>query len=158
LKEKEKLFVEEVLTAIVIFVMFIITVVNVLARYVLKVPFGWSEEITMSLFVWATMLGASAACARNANLGFTLFADLIIPRKKRRIFDIFLQLMTVCFCGFIVWNGAKMVLSEIEYKQVTPIGRLPEWIFGISVPIGAAFFIFRTIQKVIRLVIRGREL
>lgn len=146
----QKLLIEEVVTAVIVFVMFLITVLNVIARYILKVPFGWSEEITMSLFVWATMMGASAACARNENLGFSLLVDMIPPRQKR-IFQIITQVITVFFFLFIVWNGSQMVQNEISLNMVTPVGRFPEWVFGIAIPIGAAFFIFRTVQKIIRL-------
>ena len=50
-----------------------------------------------------------------------------------------------------MYLGAKMTIYEFSVGQLTAGMQWPEWIFGIYVPIGAAFIAFRFIMEAIKL-------
>ena len=58
---------EELLLVIIMAVMIIMNFLNVIFRYLLpQSPFSYTEEITLLLFVWATMIGIAAGLKRGS--------------------------------------------------------------------------------------------
>ena len=57
--------IEEVLCAICLSIMTIITFINVIARYVLSASLSFTDEITTYLFVLLSLLGSAIAAKRG---------------------------------------------------------------------------------------------
>lgn len=75
---------EEVLCAALFAVMAVITFINIIARYLLKYSFAFTEELVVSFFVWLTLLGASIAFREQSHLGFTFLTDRL-PKKFQKL-------------------------------------------------------------------------
>ncbi len=63
--------------------MALIAFVNVLSRYFINFSIGATEEITINLFVWMTVVGTGIAFERGAQLGMVTFFNLF-PLKMRK--------------------------------------------------------------------------
>lgn len=61
--------IEHYIVAILLLLMSCITFINVLSRYFLHFSFAATEEITINLFVWMTVVGSGIAFKRGAHLG-----------------------------------------------------------------------------------------
>ena len=61
----------------------LITLGNVVARYLTNYSFAFTEEYSIALMVVVTMLGASIATAADRHIRITWFADLLPPRGRR---------------------------------------------------------------------------
>jgi len=140
--------IEEYICAICLAIMTILTFANVISRYVFSASFSFSEEITTYLFVLLSLLGSAIAAKRSAHLGFTLLGDLVKPGINR-IFKIIGYLFAVAFCVLLFYHGMLMVISQIQYQQVTAGMQWPEWIFGSFVPFGTFFVTIRFVQLLI---------
>ena len=140
--------IEEIVAAVCLSIMTVLTFANVAARYVFSASFSFSEEITTYLFVLLSLLGTAIAARRSAHLRLTVITDLVSP-KVRRVLCIIGYLFAVAFTGAIFYYGILMVLSQRELGQVTANMQWPEWIFGSFVPIGALFAMIRFIQVLI---------
>ena len=57
----------------------IMTLISVIARYVLNAPIWWSEQFCRYLFVWMLMLYAPIIVRHNKNLGF----DLVVSKLPK---------------------------------------------------------------------------
>lgn len=140
--------IEEIVAAVCLSVMTVLAFANVVARYVFRASFSFSEEITTYLFVLLSLLGTAIAARRRAHLGLTILTDVVSP-KVRRILHIIGYLFAVAFTGAIFYYGILMVLSQRQLGQITANMQWPEWIFGSFVPIGALFATVRFVQVLI---------
>lgn len=130
--------IEEMVTAVCLVVMTILTFANVVARYVFSASFSFSEEITTYLFVLLSLMGTALAARRRAHLGLSILTDAVSPvvEKGMRIIG---YVMATGFCGAIFYYGILMVRNQRMLNQVTAGMQWPEWIFGSFVPIGGFF-------------------
>ncbi len=141
--------IEEVLCAICLSIMTIITFINVIARYVLSASLSFTDEITTYLFVLLSLLGSAIAAKRGAHLGLTVILDVVNPFVQK-VLKIIGYVFAVIFSGTVCYYGIFMVQRQFERGQVTAGMQWPEWIFGAFVPVGAFFLTVRFIQVLIR--------
>lgn len=130
--------IEDIICAIALAFMTILTFANVVARYVFSASFSFSEEITTYLFVLLSLIGSASAARRKAHLGFTAILDLFSAGAKRAI-TIMSYTLAFLFSSALFYYGINMVMSQMRRGQVTAGMQWPEWIFGAFVPLGAFF-------------------
>ncbi len=78
--------IEELIIAVVLAVMSIITFLNVITRNFIQYSLSYTEEITINLFVLLTFVGAAIGVRRGAHFGFTLILEKS-PANYKKIFD-----------------------------------------------------------------------
>lgn len=74
---------EETLIATILGIMTIITFANVVTRYVFNFNILWALEVTVFLFAWLVILGASYALKKTAHLGVDAIVNLVSPPVRR---------------------------------------------------------------------------
>ena len=75
--------IEENLIAILLGIMTLLTFANVVARYVFNSNIFWALELTVFLFAWLVLLGASYAVKKTAHLGVDALVNTMNPAKRR---------------------------------------------------------------------------
>lgn len=138
-------FFEEYFLATTLLLMLILTFTEVVSRYALHLSLAFAEEITINLFVWSVMVGAAAAAKHNHHIGFTLVSDLL-PHFLRRWLVLLVAVISVSLLAVISYYGVLMVISQMQYGQLTPALEMPEWIMGLSIPVGSALCLLRFLQ------------
>lgn len=122
---------------VALFVMLVLTFAEVLSRYVFHFSIAFAEEITVNLFAWSVMIGAAVTAKKNGHVGFSLITDNL-PLSLRR----WVLLLVGFICSFVMlmflYYGVEMVASQMLNGQRTPALEMPEWIMGLSIPVGAA--------------------
>ena len=136
---------EEALGAAVMLVMVSLAFINVVTRYVIVYPLAFTEEITISMFVWVTLLGVSIAFRNNAHLAVTFFYDLGSPAKRKICYYIS-TVMSLVFFALLVWLGTTQVLDEMALGVTTDSLAIPAWIYSAGVPVFSCLVICRIIQ------------
>ncbi|ATG39970.1 TRAP transporter small permease [Phaeobacter piscinae] len=76
---------EETLIALLLGLMTLITFANVVARFVFNSNILWALELTVSLFAWLVLLGASYAVKVHAHLGVDAILNMVSPGARRVI-------------------------------------------------------------------------
>ena len=137
-------------------IMTVITFVNVISRKFLHLSLSFTEEITTILFIFISLLGAAVAAKRGSHLGLTVFTDFI-PAKYQKYVSLITWLAATFFCFYLVRYGLAMVRSEYIFKIKTPALGWPEWIFGLSIPIGGLFIFIRFTQFTINVFRKAKE-
>ncbi len=84
---------EEALIALILGIMTVMTFANVVARYVFNANIFYALELTVFLFAWLVLLGASYAVKKTLHLGVDAIVNLAAPPTKR-----FLALVVVAVC------------------------------------------------------------
>lgn len=123
-------------------VMLTLTFVNIVSRYLLTMSLSFTEEIVTSLFVIASLAGASIAIREHAHLGLD-FITSYFPKSIQRLLFVLGNVLGIVFCSVVFHHGAIMVYHEFESGQVSATMQWPEWIYGMTVPVGSALLIVR---------------
>ena len=88
--------IEETAIAAILGIMTLVTFANVVARYVFNDNLLWALELTVFLFGWLALLGASYAVKKGAHLGVDALID-ILPTAVRRIVGLFAIAVCIVF-------------------------------------------------------------
>ncbi len=121
-------------------VMAILNFSNVLSRYVFHASLSFTEEITTNLFVYNTFIGAAIAARRGSHLGLTLISDKLNPKNQNHL-KIIVAIVSAGLFAVLIYMGTGMVQAQIQYGQKTASLGIPEWWFGLAIPLGALFIL-----------------
>lgn len=120
-----------------------VTFGNVLSRKIFNFSWAFAEELTVILFIFSSLVGAAMAAQKGSLIGLTLISDKV---KNKTFFYIVGIIVSVFFTYIVVRYGISMVISEYKSGIKTPALGLPEWIFGLSIPIGGLNLGYRLLE------------
>ena len=96
--------IEETLISAILGVMTLITFANVVARYGFNKNILWALELTVFLFGWLVLLGASYTVKKGSHLGVDIVVN-ILTSKSRRVLGLVAVAVCVAF-SFLMLKGA----------------------------------------------------
>jgi TRAP-type C4-dicarboxylate transport system permease small subunit len=134
------------LAAIMLFIMAAIAFINVLSRYLFHFSFAATEEITINLFVWLTVVGSAIAFERGSQLGMvTLYNVLPKPLKKAIVW--FSAILSGALFLLVDIFMVQAIYEEITLFQATSAALgIPVWIYYAGVPV-LSVFVFIGIRR-----------
>lgn len=137
--------IEETLVVVGLAFMTVMNFVNVVSRYLFTNSFSFTEELTVTAFVWITMLGVAIGFKRYAHLGMSYFVDMM-PRKLRA----FMALLSMV-CAFVMvlcmaYISIEIIQGQIALKATTPAMEMPVYYQSLAIPVGGIFILVRIIQ------------
>lgn len=154
---KKKMHPDDVLSVVIFAAMLFITFMNVLSRYVMHLGISWSEEVVTHFAVLLSGLGASQAVRNESHYDIPLLDGLVSPKISYG-FKVFSAILNMLFCAYMTYAGITMVMQQFQLGKVTTMMRLPEWIWGLAVPIGCGFMAYYSVVVLIRTLKRRKEL
>jgi C4-dicarboxylate transporter, DctQ subunit len=96
--------IEETLIAGILGIMTAVTFANVVTRYLFNQNILWALELTVFLFGWLVLLGASYAVKKGAHLGVDIVINML-PAEPRRILGLVAVAVCIAF-SFLMLKGA----------------------------------------------------
>ncbi|WP_120003422.1 TRAP transporter small permease [Nesterenkonia muleiensis] len=118
---------------------------NVVSRYLLHGSLAFTTEIVVNLAVLLTMVGAAAGVRLGTHPGF----DLLPSMSKGLLRTVMVSLIaaaTLVFFLLFLWLGWEMASRQFDQGRVTPALGIPQWIFSMALPVGAALGAVRAAQ------------
>src|SRR3712207_6829686 len=98
---------EKIVAAAAMAALCLITLGNVVARYLTNYSFAFTEEYSIALMVVVTMLGAAIATAADRQIRITWFADLL-PSGPRRAAEIAATVAVIGMFVLMVILGGRL--------------------------------------------------
>lgn len=135
--------IEKALLFICMLGMTVINFGNVLGRRVFGFSWGFTEELLMIFFVYATMVGASVATKRGANLGFSSLYNKL-PRTVKKVVIVLTFLVIAFICVLLIRYGYETCLNSYVRGVKTPALRLTEAFPNAAIPIGGLLILIRS--------------
>jgi len=127
------------IVAILLFAMAAIAFINVLSRYLFHFSFAATEEITINLFVWMTVIGTGIAFERGGQLGMVTFYNIFPNKFKKNVVVLSAALAATLFLLVDIYL-IQAIYFELTIFQATSAGLgIPVWIYYIGVPIFSVF-------------------
>ena len=125
----------ELTSAMLLFIV-VLTLIQVVYRYVLNDALGWSSELTRIIFIWMTFLGSAVAINRSQHMRIDTFINLL-PEKGRLLADIAVHALLAAFMVVLTIKGFEMV--DKTSRILTGALRWPRSIFFMPLVLGGGF-------------------
>jgi len=123
----------------------LITLGNVLVRYLTDISFAFTEEVSVFLLVFLTFIGSAKAFLDGNQMAVTYFLDQLGWRWKRR-WLLFGFAMSALMIGMLAWFGTRMAWDDYAMEVTTPGLGWQQWIYTIWLPLLALLVLGRIIQ------------
>jgi TRAP-type C4-dicarboxylate transport system permease small subunit len=146
LAKKQKIRLDHWIAAILMLAMAGIAFVNILSRYFINFSIGSTEEITINLFVWMTVVGTGIAFERSAQLGMVTFFNMF-PLKARKSLVVFSAVLGAGLFVLVCIYMIQAIYDEMTLFHATSAALgIPVWIYYAGVPV-LSVFVFRGIWR-----------
>lgn len=146
---------EFILVALFAF-MAVMNFLNVVCRYCFANSFSFTEEVTITAFVWVSMVGIAVGYKRLAHLGMSFLADHM-PKKVQPFMALLSMICSVVLILLLYKYGSEMVSNQIRLGSKTPALGMPMYIQGLSIPVGAVFCLIRAVESGVKEFVRLRN-
>ena len=136
------------LVFVLLAVMVVSTSIQVLGRYVLVVPFPWTEELSRRMMTWLLFTASAIGYRRGGMVGVDIVTRKLSENTKKKLEIIIFGL--IAFFGlFMIWQGYDFA-ARIGSRQVSAALGMSMFYVYIIIPFsGLLFFIF-SIELIIK--------
>jgi len=125
--------------------MVVVTLSQVVFRYVLAAPLPWSEELARYCFVWIVFLGGAIGLERGIHLGVDIFVNFL-PPKLRASLDVLTNALIGCFAVTIIYASFPVISMNLLQRSPA-MGVQMSWIYA-AIPTSMALIFFISIEQV----------
>ena len=122
--------------------------VNVVMRYVFRIPLNWVEETSLYLMVWIVFVGGSIAIRTRGHMAIDLLPLALSP-PNRRLLALVVALASLVFFAVFFWYSLEHTLRVLSINQLTPVMQAPMWLTYLAMPVGSLLMALRTIQSIV---------
>ena len=143
---------EFILVALFAF-MAVMNFLNVVCRYCFASSFSFTEEVTITAFVWVSMVGIAVGYKR---LAMSFLVDNM-PKKVQPFMALLSMICSVVLILLLYKYGSEMVSNQIRLGSKTPALGMPMYIQGLSIPVGAVFCLIRAVESGVKEFVRLRN-
>ncbi|MGH7123352.1 MAG: TRAP transporter large permease subunit, partial [Stellaceae bacterium] len=126
--------ITELPVAILVVVEIVVLFAGVFARYVLRAPLVWSDELASLLFLWLAMLGAVVALRRGEHMRLSAIASRVSP-PQRAFLETLSAMIVALFVLLILVPAYEHVQDEALIT--TPALGLPNSLRVLAIEVGA---------------------
>jgi len=141
---------EEVLGVACMVVLVLLTLGNVLTRYLTDASFAWTEEISIFLIVVMTLAGAASIAARDGHIRIEFVYDGGSARRRRRLRLLSAAATALLFVALTALFGLTLA-EEIKWAETSMGLGVPRWWFTAPIPLCCAAIAWRAAAAGLRL-------
>ena len=160
-------YAEETLIAVFLGLMTLLTFANVVVRYVFNDNILWALELTVFMFAWMVLVGASYGVKKHFHIGVDVVIN-IAPDGLKKAFALFAVFCCLFFSVSLLigsWNYWLPFITDRAWYETEDIPmpdmlqflaqwfnegeryeRLPRFIPYFALPLGMALMTFRFLQ------------
>ncbi len=136
--------IEEAVAAGVMALLGLITLANVVVRYLTNYSFAFTEEYSIALMVVVALLGTSIAAARNRHMRISWFVERM-PRPLALAANFVAMLAAAAMFALLVGLGAKLTWDEYRFEVLSPGLGEPQWVYTLMLPLFSVLVLARVI-------------
>ncbi|WP_421715967.1 TRAP transporter small permease [Arcobacter arenosus] len=126
---------EGVMLALGVIAMAIITILSVITRFIFNDALTITDELNMIFIVIVTFAGLSYAARNGRHIRMSAIYDAL-PTKIRKIFMIFISLITSVFMFILAKYSYGYIVEVYESGRILPAIGIPVFYVYLWVPIG----------------------
>lgn len=131
--------------------MVLVTLAQVIFRYVIEAPLPWSEELARYCFVWIVFLGGAIGLSRGIHLGVDLFVNQL-PERLQTALGILTHALIACFAGAVVYASLPVITMNLLQRSPA-LGVQMSWIY-IAIPVSMVLIVLICAERILA-ILRG---
>jgi TRAP-type transport system small permease protein len=139
---------EEALAAGAMALLCVITMANVVVRYLTNISFAFTEEISVWLMVFMTLVGSAGAFVKGHHISISFFVERLAPATKRVVQLCGLIASTAMFAVLAIF-GTRMAYEDFSYEVTSPALGVPQWLYTVWLPLLSLLVVVRLVQMVV---------
>lgn len=129
----------EILIGIFLAVMILLTLANVVSRFVFNTGFAWSEEVARLCFIYLVYLGTIGAFRDNRHLGVEMVIENVNPGVQKVIYVV-IQGVVIWMMGWLALGSWQLAMQNINDRWVAT--QFPRaLVSGVGVVTGVAIIL-----------------
>jgi TRAP-type C4-dicarboxylate transport system permease small subunit len=136
---------EDALAVILFGVLILCCFLQVLFRFVLKLPLAWTDEASRFVFIFLIYAGAASAARSFSHVQVDAVLKLF-PEKIQRILNILVQFACAGVCIFMAVFSQPIISSAFLANQTSPVMLLPMGVIYLLIALMFVFIAIRFIQ------------
>ncbi len=138
--------IERAMAAITITGAFILTFVEVIARFIFSYSFYWAKEYIIFFVIWSTFLGSSQVLKKSRHIRLSVFVD-ILPKKGQQYFELLNIVMGMVFSTALAISGYNLVVDAyVKGVTTTSLAKTPLWVPYMIMPVAGVLFFIRFLE------------
>jgi len=146
MQSKPQFRIDHWIAAVLLACMATIAFLNVVSRHVFHFSFASTEEITINMFVWLTVVGSGIAFERGAHLGMMTLFNLF-PKTFKKVVIAFTGILMSGLFVVVNWFVLQAIYDEVTlFHAMSGALGIPIWIYYAGVP-ALSVFVFRGIYR-----------
>ncbi|MDS9469584.1 TRAP transporter small permease [Paracoccus sp. MBLB3053] len=129
---------ENLLVAMLL-VMFLVFLLQILSRYLLNLPIGWTQEVSAMLWVWMVLFGAAFVIRDDEEMRFDLLYRGVSPRIRRGMTAVSAGCTVLAFAVALpaIWDYVTfMKVEKSAYLRIRF-----DWLYSIFVVFAVAMIL-----------------
>lgn len=126
--------IENLIGVLAMAALMLITLGNVITRYLTDESFAWTEEISVFLMLVVTLAGAAAVAAADRHIRIEFFYASGSGARRRRL-GVFGAWLTAAFFMALAGLFVFLVRDEIRYEETSMGLGVPRWWYDVWVPV-----------------------
>lgn len=137
-------------------VMTVITVVEVVRRYLFGESFQWAEELVRFMLIWVTFVGGAAAF-RSGGL---VILDLVVGKlqeRQRLVLQLFSNTVVFLLLLYLFRNGLDYTFSPVITKQISTGLGIPMSVPYLAIPLGFGLMLLFSLEYYGRIISQLRK-
>lgn len=142
---KAKTTIDKILGTLLIILMIILVldvVWQVAARYLVKSPSSFTDELARFLLMWVGLFGAAYAHGKKRHLAIDILPSRLSGKKKENLLT-FINVMVILFAlTVLVIGGIRLVYITLTLDQISPALRIPLGYVYLSLPLSGLVMIY----------------
>ncbi|MEO8142905.1 MAG: TRAP transporter small permease [Betaproteobacteria bacterium] len=127
----------------------VITMLNVVVRYLSDESIAWTEEFSVFLLVLTTMAGTAAAALRDNHIRIEFFLERGSAARRRRL-ALFGAAITALFFLALALLTGRMAWDDYRYAEISSGLGVPRWWYTAWVPVFSLVIAYRVFQTIKR--------
>jgi len=137
-------------------VIVVINGANVVARYLLRTPFSWAEELMLFLMILSVFAGAIAVTWRNIHIRIDTFVDRMTPVVRQTALAIG-SLISIAVIAIVTFHSGRIVSLLRMLDQRSDALDAPSWIPQSFVTIGLGTIALIIAVKLVMPFLRAKD-
>ena len=118
--------------------MVVLSILQVVCRYVLKISLSFTEELARFLFIWVTFLGTAMAMRKGQHVKMELMLGAVPPAIRNALEFIG---RVVSMCIYLVMIGGGVMVMQKTMDQTSAALNLPMSLVYLAVPVCGALML-----------------
>lgn len=141
--------VEQQLIHVLLIIDVVLTVANVISRYLLHLKWSFTEEIVVALLVLMSLVGAALCAREKGGLINMTIVTAKLPLRAQLVLDCIVTVLLILFGAVLVRYGIVRCVQQAASGQMTTALQIPEWYYNAFVPFGGGLLCLHALEHLL---------